>query len=183
MEETREVIQDRMICGLATILPIDKFVCMKAYIEHLSDAEFNRFAEEMKGYAKENCSIKEYPCFAIGNKAGGILMDVALLNVKITFQKNSVEVDAIGNHKNGWTDYYTCHATVSGESGNEKHTAGTTVEDSDLAFTIRWCRKAAEIDVTGYRVVFHGELYNITSVDHMNYKKKSLKFRCQKVRR
>ena len=56
-------------------------------------------------------------------------------------------------------------------------------EDSDLAFTIRWCRKAAEIDVTGYRVVFHGELYNITSVDHMNYKKKSLKFRWQKVRR
>ena len=110
-------------------------------------------------------------------------MDVALLNVKITFQKNSVEVDAIGNRKNGWADYYTCHATVSGESGNEKHTAGTTVEDSDLAFTIRWCRKAAEIDVTGYRVVFHGELYNITSVDHMNYKKKSLKFRCQKVRR
>ena len=110
-------------------------------------------------------------------------MDVALLNVKITFQKNAVEVDAIGNHKNGWTDYYTCHATVSGESGNEKHTAGTTVENSDLAFTIRWCRKAAEIDVTGYRVVFHGELYNITSIDHMNYKKKSLKFRCQKVRR
>ena len=70
-------------------------------------------------------------------------MDVALLNVKIAFQKNSVEVDAIGNHKNGWTDYYTCHATVSGESGTEKHTAGTTVDDSDLAFTIRWCRKAA----------------------------------------
>ena len=41
-------------------------------------------------------------------------MDVALLNVKITFQKNAVEVDAIGNHKNGWTDYYTCYATVSG---------------------------------------------------------------------
>mgnify|MGYP000008132677 FL=1 len=30
-------------------------------------------------------------------------MDVALLNEKITFQKNSVEVDAIGNHKNGWS--------------------------------------------------------------------------------
>ena len=27
-------------------------------------------------------------------------MDVVLLNEKITFQKNSVEVDAIGNHKN-----------------------------------------------------------------------------------
>ncbi len=35
-------------------------------------------------------------------------MDVAHLNEKITFQKNSVEVDAIGNHKNGWSDYYAC---------------------------------------------------------------------------
>ena len=110
-------------------------------------------------------------------------MDVALLNVKITFQKNSVEVDAIGNHKNGWADYYTCHATVSGESGTQKHTAGTTVEDSDLAFTIRWCKKASLIDAIGYRVILKGELYNIVLVDHMNYKKECLKFRCQKVRR
>ncbi len=110
-------------------------------------------------------------------------MNIALLNVEITFQKNSVEVDAIGNHKNGWEDYYTCHATVSGESGKEKQTAGITVEDSDLAFTIRWCKKASLIDVTGYRVVFNGELFNITSVDHMNYKKECLKYRCQKVRR
>lgn len=110
-------------------------------------------------------------------------MDIALLNVRITFQKNSVEVDAIGNHKNGWVDYYSCYATVSGENGTEKKSAGVIVEDSDLAFTIRWCNKASLIDVTGYRVVFNGEIYNITSVDHMNYKKKCLKFRCQKVRR
>lgn len=110
-------------------------------------------------------------------------MDVALLNIKITFQKNVVIDDAIGNHRSDWVDFYTCHATVSGENGREKHITGTTVEDSDLAFTIRWCKKASLIDVTGYRVVFHGELYNITSVDHMNYKKECLKFRCQKVRR
>ena len=110
-------------------------------------------------------------------------MEVALLNVRITFQKNEVVTDAIGNHKNRWTDYYSCYATVSGESGTEKHTAGTTVEDSDLAFTIRWCKKASSIDATGYRVIFNGELYNIVLVDHMNYKKECLKFRCQKVRR
>ena len=34
-------------------------------------------------------------------------MEVSLLNVKITFQKNAVEVDGIGNHKNTWTDYYS----------------------------------------------------------------------------
>jgi len=54
-------------------------------------------------------------------------MDVALLNVKVLFQKNSVEVDEIGNHRNGWRDYYICHATVSGESGNEKYSAGVVL--------------------------------------------------------
>lgn len=39
-------------------------------------------------------------------------MDIALLNVKITVQKNETVVDAIGNHKNNWTDYHSCFATV-----------------------------------------------------------------------
>lgn len=34
-------------------------------------------------------------------------MDITLLNVKITVQKNTVTVDNIGNHKNEWTDYYS----------------------------------------------------------------------------
>ena len=95
-------------------------------------------------------------------------MEIALLNVKITFQKNSVVSDAIGNRKNIWTDYYTCHATVSGEGGDEKAAAGLTVVESDLAFTVRFCKRAAEVTVDGFRIVFNGETYNIVSVDHMN---------------
>lgn len=110
-------------------------------------------------------------------------MEIALLNVRIMFQKNSVTVDAIGNHKNGWADEYSCYATVSGEGGTEKQTAGTTVDDADLAFTIRYCRQAAQITTDGYQIMFGGEIYNILSIDHMNYKKKALKFKCQKVRR
>ena len=109
-------------------------------------------------------------------------MDVALLNVKVLFQKNSVEVDEIGNHRNGREDYYICHATVSGESGNEKHSAGVVIENVDIAFTIRWCKTAEKINTTDYRIVFEDEVYNIIAVDHMNYKKECLKFRCQKVR-
>ena len=45
-------------------------------------------------------------------------MDIALLNVKITVQKNETVVVAIGNHKNNLTDYHTCFATVSGEGGS-----------------------------------------------------------------
>ena len=113
-------------------------------------------------------------------------MEVSLLNVRITFQKNDVAVDGIGNHKNTWTDYYSCHATVSGEAGNqssESDVAGTVADESDISFTVRWCKKASVIDSTGYRVTFGGELYDILAVDHMNYKKKSLKFKCRKARR
>ena len=110
-------------------------------------------------------------------------MDIALLNVKITIQKNETVVDAIGNHKNNWEDYHTCFATVSGEGGSEKSVAGLIVDDSDISFTIRYCKKLSNLDVTRYRVVYDGKIYNIVFVDHMNYKKKSIKLKCRKVRR
>ena len=44
-------------------------------------------------------------------------MDVAAMNVRIMFQKNEMVSDAIGNHENVWTDYYSCHATVSNSQG------------------------------------------------------------------
>lgn len=113
-------------------------------------------------------------------------MDIALLNVKITFQKNAVMADEIGNHISSWADYYTCHATVSGEGGAklaEHLTAGQIVDDSELAFTVRYCNALKKIDSLNYRIVFDGVLYNIVSIDHMSYKKKCLKFRCKKVRR
>ncbi len=113
-------------------------------------------------------------------------MEVSLFAVKITFQKNAVAVDDIGNHINTWADYYSCHAAVSGEAGkqtSESDVAGTVVDASDISFTVRYCRKASVIDSTGYRVVFGGELYDILAIDHMNYKKKCLKFKCRKERR
>ena len=110
-------------------------------------------------------------------------MEIALLNVKVTFQKNSVVSDAIGNRKNVWEDYYSCHATVSGEGGQEKAAAGLTAAESDIAFSVRFCKRAAEVTADGFRILFGGEIYNIVAVDHMNYRKKALKFRCEKARR
>lgn len=111
-------------------------------------------------------------------------MDIALLNTQITIQKATVTADAIGNRKNAWTDFYTCYATVSGEAasslGSEKDAAGTTVDHSDISFTVRWCRAASQVDSVGYRILFNGGIYNILAVDHMSFKKKSIKFRCKK---
>lgn len=110
-------------------------------------------------------------------------MDIALLNVRITFQKAEVTADAIGNRINTWTDYYSCYATVSGEGGTEQSAAGQTVDYTDASFTIRFCKPASEINTTEFRVCFGNEIYNILSIDHMNFKKKTMKFKCQKVRR
>ena len=123
---------------------------------------------------------------AVRQPEGGILMDVAALRSKVTFQKNETVTDKYGNHKNAWTDYYTCFATIGGEglaSSKEEQVAGTTVEDFSMTVSVRYCRKAAAIDSTHFRVMFMGEIYNIVNIDHMNFRKKSLKFTCRKERR
>lgn len=110
-------------------------------------------------------------------------MKIALLNEKILFQKSVVVSDAVGNRKNSWEDYYSCFATIGGEGGNEKSEAGQTMDDASITFSVRYCSQLVDIKSTGFRILFRGKICNILSVDHMNYKKKSLKFRCEKVRR
>lgn len=110
-------------------------------------------------------------------------MKIGLLNVRIQIMKNAVIVDDIGNHKNIWQEYHSCYATVSVEAGKEETDAGLVVDASKLNLTIRWCKKVMAITSTGYRVELNGELYDILTVDHMNYKRKCIKLSCQKVRR
>ena len=110
-------------------------------------------------------------------------MNIFLLNRKITVQKNSVTVDGIGNHINTWEDFYSCYATVSRESPSESTAAGTVVDNTKTDFTVRWCKAVSEITADGFRIVYDGELYNILGIDHMNFKKKSVKLKCQKARR
>lgn len=110
-------------------------------------------------------------------------MDIALLNVRITLQKNTVMTDGIGNHKNGWTDYYSCHATAGGESPKEAAAAGAVADSGKTDFTVRWCKAVSAVDSTGYRVVYNDEIYNILGIDHKNFKKRSVKLKCQKERR
>lgn len=112
-------------------------------------------------------------------------MDIALLNTKITIQKNTVVTDAIGNHTAAWTDYYSCHATIGGENtsakGSEETQAGTVNDHSGADFTIRFCSAASVLSTTEYRVMYGGEIYDIIGIDHMNNKRRSIKLRCRKA--
>lgn len=104
------------------------------------------------------------------------------MNLRITFQQNIVVTDAIGNHKNIWADCFSCYATISSENGVETETAGQTIPQASGAFTVRYCKQTASITTDGYRIRCGDDLYNITSIDHQNNKRKSLKLWVQKVR-
>ncbi len=111
-------------------------------------------------------------------------MNIALLNERILIQKNEVVVDDIGNHTNAWTDYYSCRVTVGGTSESaQKEVAGQIVDDSCISFTMRFSLKVASVNNTGFRVIFHDEIYDIVAIDPMNYRKRSFKLRCKKARR
>ncbi len=113
-------------------------------------------------------------------------MDVAAMNVRIMFQKNEAVSDAIGNHENVWTDFYSCHATVSdslGKSSVESEAAGQTVAHPDISFTVRFCQKVKVVETTGFRILWDGGIYDILKVDHLNNKKRALKFKCEKAGR
>lgn len=110
-------------------------------------------------------------------------MKVSLLNMKIIIQVSHIETDDIGNQIESWKDWYSCFATVSNESPLENTGAGSIWDNSKIDFTIRYSSEVSNVDSTQYRVIFEDTIYNIKGIDHMNYKKKSLKIHCQRTER
>ena len=105
-------------------------------------------------------------------------MDIAAMRVRVTFQKNAVTVDKYGNHTSGWTDYFTCWATVGTGTGSESDGEVINPEES-LDFTCRYCSELAAVESTKYWILAEGHVYNITYVNPMGYRKNSLKFNCK----
>ncbi len=102
------------------------------------------------------------------------------MNERITIQRSTVSTDQYGNHKNTWSDCFTCWAYASTFNQDEKESAAVTVDERGITFEIRYCSELASIDSTIYRVKFHNEIYNIESVDMMNWQRKSIKLKCTK---
>lgn len=110
-------------------------------------------------------------------------MRVSDLNRKIILQNKAVEVDEIGNHKSVWMDYITTSAYISFQGKGEEVFLGMEVDRSDISFTVRFQNRLKNINTSEYRILFGDEIYNIISIDFMNYKNRLIKFRCRKVSR
>lgn len=99
---------------------------------------------------------------------------------RILFQKNVVSMDENGNHVSAWTDYYSCAAYANNLSGKEWQEAARYNAENQMYFVVRYCTEIAGLDTEHYRVMFRGEPYNITFVDNVQYKNRTVKIRVVK---
>ena len=107
---------------------------------------------------------------------------IAEKNERITFQKNEVAVDEYRNHTSSWSDYFTAWAYASTYIANEEEKV-TVSDERRITFHVRWCSELSRVTSNGYRILFRGGVYNILSVDLMNYQKREIRFSCKKEKR
>ena len=104
---------------------------------------------------------------------------IARFNERIVIQKNEVVTDKYDNHKNIWTDFYTCFTYASTYQYDKENEAATTTEERTINFDVRYCGELKDLDSTHFRVAFHGDSYDIQTVDFMNYQKKTIRIVCK----
>ena len=110
-------------------------------------------------------------------------MDISKLRSRITIQRSEVATDAIGNHLSVWVDYWSCAAYANLASGKEYGAAGQTLGSDTLVFEVRWCERLRDLDATRFRILFGGNIYNITCVDDVQFRHERLKITAQRERR
>ena len=102
---------------------------------------------------------------------------------RITIQKSILGNDSAGNHVLSWENYYTCSAYVNNLSGKEYWEAAQVNAQKDIYFIIRHCSELAGMDTEHYRILFRGQVYNITFLDNVKYQNRTLKIRASLAKR
>ena len=90
-------------------------------------------------------------------------MEIGTLNQRITILENRVVTDEIGNHTAVWDEAFSCWARATLKSSVENTDAGVTKETQTLEFLIRQSRNWMP-SVTGNRILFQGNIYDIIGI-------------------
>lgn len=114
-------------------------------------------------------------------------MNIAKMRSRITIQKSTIDGDVIGNRKAVWKDFYSCYAyanmAAGKTAGQEYEAAGQTIASNGFTFTIRYCQLLKDLDSDHFRILFDGDIYNITLVDDYQFQHETLKITAQCVQR
>ena len=110
-------------------------------------------------------------------------MNIARMNVRVTFQRSVLTTDDIGNQILSYEDFYSCAASTSTKTGDEVFSSDQTVVTERLSFTVRYSSETAQITSDGFRIKLGDRIYNIIAVDDMAFKHNSIKFHAELERR
>ncbi len=108
---------------------------------------------------------------------------IELMRDRITLQKSSVKQIRSETIRQSGEDVYSCAAYANNLSGKEYWAAKQLNAQSELDFIIRYCSEVAALDSEHYRIRFRGDLYNITFIDNVQYKNKSVRIRAERIKR
>ena len=71
------------------------------------------------------------------------------------------------------------HEAARATVTDKENEAAVTTEERTINFEVRSCGELKDLDSTHYRVAFHGDSYDIQTVDFMNYQKKTIRIVCK----
>ena len=94
-----------------------------------------------------------------------------------TIEKNTYKPDEIGNQVSSWVEYYKGYAFVNNLYGSEYWEAAQTQAENTVVFTTRYHPLLNKMNTKGFRIVYRGQIYNISSIDNVKYRNELVKIK------
>lgn len=104
-------------------------------------------------------------------------MDSGAYRSLVTIQQYVSGFDDIGNPSEEWQEYKTCYAYVNGLSGREYWEAAVVHGEDTVEFVFRWKPFFDSMNTKQYRLLFSGGIYDITSIDNIQFRNKTVKIK------
>lgn len=104
-------------------------------------------------------------------------MNASMLRNKITIQKKTAVPDDIGKISEEWSDFMVVHAYANRLSGQELIVAAANGQQDTVTFSVRYCGALADLNSNDFRIVFMGRIFNILTVDNVQFMNVELKIR------
>ena len=106
-------------------------------------------------------------------------MKIAPLNQRVSFEVREVSQDSIGNETSRWSPLFERWASVNLANYDEVFDAGHTENKVQLVVTCRFDSVLSQLDTKQVRLKFQGKLYNILSLDHVQFERQMIKLRVE----
>ncbi|HAR85884.1 MAG TPA: head-tail adaptor protein [Clostridium sp.] len=107
-------------------------------------------------------------------------MKIEQLNKRIVIQTMK-DTKGTGFNTTGWVDYKTVWASINNLFGKEYWSAKACNAENTFNIVIRYSKDLESINTKNYRIKWGDRLFDITSIDNVQYANEILKIRAMEV--